>query len=120
MLKQKELGSGKISCSVLEDKAIGNCSNNGMSVLFNTVDLCWGKLQDGEYPANTAVLKVKSCFGKDYYYAEPLYDPDEGCVGWMFGGTYLKTSDSRFPCLYPVPFHDRQETQKLYNELSSD
>ena len=27
----------------------------------------------------------------------------------MAGGCYIKTSDSRFPAIYPVPLHDRIE-----------
>ncbi len=46
----------------------------------------------------------------DYIHAEPIVDRGK----WhMFGGNYLKTSDSRFKNLtgirYPVPVHDRTE-----------
>ena len=46
----------------------------------------------------------------DYIHAEPIVDRGRW---YMFGGNYLKTSDSRFKDLtgirYPVPVHDRTE-----------
>jgi hypothetical protein len=34
----------------------------------------------------------------------------EGETKWvMFGGTFIYTSDSRFPAEYPIPLHDRIE-----------
>lgn len=36
-------------------------------------------------------------------------DPPEGSFNRMFGGNYISTSDSRFPCDYPIPVHDRYE-----------
>lgn len=29
--------------------------------------------------------------------------------GWMFGGNFVYTSDSRFPHEYPIPVYDRRE-----------
>jgi hypothetical protein len=34
--------------------------------------------------------------------------PVEG-TGYMFGGNFVYSSDSRFPNDYPLPVHDRQE-----------
>ena len=39
-------------------------------------------------------------------------------VGPMFGGNFVYTSDSRFPSDYPIPIHDRFETQEQYDQLS--
>ena len=36
----------------------------------------------------------------------------------MFGGNFVYTSDSRFPSDYPIPIHDRFETQEQYDQLS--
>ena len=52
-----------------------------------------------------------------HVYARPLDEPDSGNVGWMFGGNFVYTSDSRFP-EYPVPVHDRQESVETYRQLS--
>ena len=43
-----------------------------------------------------------------HYSVRPLKESEEG--KWlMFGGTYVKTTDSRFPFDYPLPLHDRYE-----------
>lgn len=43
-----------------------------------------------------------------HYSVRPLKESNEG--KWlMFGGTYVSTSDSRFPSDYPLPLHDRFE-----------
>lgn len=59
----------------------------------------------------------------DYIYCEPLQPVPAGSVGYMFGGTYVCTSDSRynetFGFSYPLPLHDRTETQEQYNHLST-
>lgn len=39
--------------------------------------------------------------------ADPL---PAGHVGWMSGGNFIYTSDSRFPSRQPIPVHDRSET----------
>jgi hypothetical protein len=45
----------------------------------------------------------------DYIHAIP-YDQPEGAG--MFGGTFIYSSDSRFPSKYPIPLHDRVEMEK--------
>lgn len=52
--------------------------------------------------------------------AVPVVDPEtvKGLIGPMFGGNYISTSDSRFPCDYPIPVHDRWETPETYRALS--
>jgi hypothetical protein len=45
----------------------------------------------------------------DYIHAIP-YDQPEG--RGMFGGTFIYSSDSRFPSKYPIPLHDRVEMEK--------
>lgn len=60
-------------------------------------------------------------FGEYHPICEPLVKP-EGTVGGMFGGNFVFTSDGRFPSLYgerncahfPIPVHDRFETQEEY------
>ena len=37
------------------------------------------------------------------------YPTDNGDRWLMFGGTFVWTSDSRFPARHPVPLHDRHE-----------
>ena len=57
-----------------------------------------------------SVVKLVYRENLDYIHAEPIVDRGRW---YMFGGNYLKTSDSRFKDLtgirYPVPVHDRTE-----------
>jgi len=64
-------------------------------------------------------IKVKNVFGTDYIYAVPLEKP-EGMTGPMMGGSFIYCCDSRFRELskYPIPLHDRFETQETYDLLS--
>lgn len=43
--------------------------------------------------------------GKTYYYAEPAEDPGPG-KWYACGGSFISTSDSRFPFGFAVPLHD--------------
>lgn len=54
---------------------------------------------------NTPALKIVKRFlsGRDYFHAEPA---EKGF--YAFGGSFVYTSDSRFPFDYPLPLHDRQ------------
>ncbi len=57
----------------------------------------------------------------EYMYAVPRNAGDKSSlVGPMFGGNFVYTSDSRFRkvCAYPIPVHDRWETQATYDALS--
>lgn len=67
------------------------------------------KLRAENYADHTPIVfKKKYVFGEPYIYAEPAQPGN-----YMFGGTYIKTSDSRFReatgISYPIPLHDRQE-----------
>lgn len=72
-----------------------------------------------ESDENHPALKINKrfLFGRDYLSAEPLEDK-AGLIGPMFGGNFIYTSDSRFPSDYPIPVHDRYETQEQYDHLS--
>lgn len=56
------------------------------------------------------VIVKRKLFGgqEPYLTAYPVVngEVDTNC---MFGGTYINTSDSRFPAQYPIPLHDRKE-----------
>jgi hypothetical protein len=58
------------------------------------------------------LIRRKFRFGSDeyeYIHAVPYNQSDsEG----MFGGTFIYSSDSRFPSKYPIPLHDRVEMEK--------
>ena len=85
-----------------------DCTNGGITSCYNHLVLVGAGIPEifeanDEMPA--LILKVR--YGR--LYAEPAEDPEPGRVGWMFGGNFVYSSDSRFPCAYPIPVHDRQE-----------
>jgi len=53
--------------------------------------------------------------------ATPVKEKKKNSVGWMMGGTYLESSDSRFSELFggPMPFHDREESAAEYATYSN-
>lgn len=97
-----------------------DCTNGGISSTHDQFILI-GEEVPGVFEPHekTPALKLvkRIIFGKEYIHAEPLNEP-EG-IGWMFGGNFIYSSDSRFPNKYPIPVHDRQESQELYDALSS-
>lgn len=69
-------------------------------------------------PERPAVQLIKRQIGRQtYLHAQPLEQP-KGMVGPMAGGTFIYSSDSRFPSDYPIALHDRYETQVEYDALS--
>ena len=68
-----------------------------------------------ERPAVRLVRRTLS--GRPYLHVEPVEQP-EGLVGPMAGGTFIYSTDSRFPSPYPISLHDRFETQATYDALT--
>ena len=64
-----------------------------------------------------ALVLIRRDIDGEYLHAEPDFPPDRDKVGWMFGGNFVYTTDSR-ATRYPVPVHDRQETQQQHTALS--
>ncbi len=63
-------------------------------------------------------LERRNIGGREYLSANPKRQEQRGKIGGMFGGNFVHTSDSRFPSDYPIPVHDRFETQQEYDGLS--
>jgi hypothetical protein len=112
-----------ILVSILRDARLGDCTNSGISGKVDRAILTGYGLPELFEPDNkTPELKLvkRQLFGKTYYHCEPVNDPDSNNIGWMMGGNFVYSHDSRFNNLtgYPIPVHDRQETTKRYNQLS--
>ena len=103
-------------------------SNRGLSSRFDEVYVI---CEDGnhvfdsieETPENTVRVVERHLFGRTVYHCEPVHGKRSGCVGWMAGGCYVSSSDSRFSAQHEnfygaLSLHDRQETQELYDMLS--
>ncbi|MEW9080967.1 hypothetical protein [Terrisporobacter glycolicus] len=95
---------------ILEDKSLGNCSNNGISKFYKKVLLVGDGVpkifeESEDYPT---VKLVKRMIGaKMYLHCEPINKPTGR--GWMASGVFVHSCDSRFPNDYPIALHDRQE-----------
>jgi hypothetical protein len=102
-----------------------DCTAGGITSKNNMLYLCTTKEEAEELHANgEAALWLKEnkfSFG-NFLAAYPPYSTNAGSVGWMMGGNFVYTSDSRFKEYFgtsqPIPVHDRQETQEVYNALS--
>ena len=99
--------------NVYKNETSGDCSNNGISSRYSRVLLV---CEDGPIyvdtnnpPKNLVKLVKRTIFGIEYMHLEPC-ERAEG-NGYMFGGCYCSSSDSRFKRIsdYPLPLHDRQE-----------
>lgn len=96
---------------------LGDCSNGGISGKVESVVIvnCNGPFDPSE---SMPAVEIRTGNLPGTVKAIPVEGKDENKIGWMFGGTFIYTSDSRFPYNYPVPLHDRQESQEL-NEILS-
>ena len=79
-----------------------------VKIVSRTLPRLWDFSGDGDYESTV-------------YHIEPYAKPEH--VGWMMGGNYAASSDSRFADMVggiygAIPVHDRQETQELYDRLS--
>ena len=99
--------------------SLGDCSNGGLSSKTNEVYVpCptgFLEIPESDYRLVRLVTRVIG-FGS-FTHAEPVKEVPRGHVGYMMGGTFIYSSDSRFPSKYPIPLHDRTETQEFYDSM---
>ena len=107
-----------------------DCTNGGISAKNNTLYLECSRGFVEREPDDPTTLRLveQTVFGKTYVHAESycgkaaIFSGSDGdelkCVGPMMGGNFIYTCDSRFPSQYPIPLHDRYETQEQYDLLS--
>lgn len=96
-------------------------TNNGVTARFNRFILVDSDVAGVFEPdKKTPALKLvrRTIYGKPYLHAEPLDPVPAGHVGYMFGGNFIYTSDSRFPNRYPIPVHDRMDTEEDFRHMS--
>jgi len=99
-----------------------DCSNGGISSRFEEVQLLIGGSEDvlaqlGPFTEQGTPrvrlikreLRLRDGSDGEYLHAEPNERPAKGRSGYMNGGTFITTSDSRFPHDYPIKLHDRTE-----------
>ena len=90
------------------DNSNGGISSYADNILLASAD---GPLVVEGNEANLCRLEHVTIGGEKHYYVRPVAEPNN--IGWMAGGTYVFSSDSRFPFPYPLPLHDRQETTDM-------
>lgn len=118
-----------ISVQILRSD-LGDCTNKGVTspalskgrivVVFDeAIEHGNYNLEDCKDDPRILCLKVvRRWVGtkNEYLHIEPMFDQGvPGGVGPIMGGNYITTSDSRFRTLarYPLPVHDRFETQGM-------
>jgi len=65
-----------------------------------------------EDPEQVLKVVVRDIYGKEYIHAEPIQPVSPGRKGYMMGGNFVYSCDSRFRQLvnaYPIAVHDRTE-----------
>lgn len=96
----------------------GDCSMNGISSRHDKLILIGEGVEgfievDLDNPQEEVVHLVKrQMHDGEYLHVEPLdgqYSKAENRKWYMSGGNFVYTSDSRFPCNYPLSVHDRHE-----------
>ena len=107
--------------TVYKDADGSDCTANGITSHYSRLVLV-GDGVDGPFDVKEGephLKLVKRNMGsREYLHAVPVNFGGKG-VGPMFGGNFIYTSDSRFPSDYPIPVHDRFESQEAYNFLST-
>ena len=104
---------------------LGDCTNGGISSKHNNVLVLHEKgcinVDLDNAPENLMVIKEECIGGKTYKYLEPFKECPSDRTGYMMGGNFAYSHDSRFSwdiSLYPLPIHDRSETWEEYEDLS--
>lgn len=93
-----------------------DCTNDGISSKYDSLLLMCDEgfidVNESNPPENLVKVKKRFLFGENVYSIVPYNEPT--CAGWMFGGNFAYTSDSRFHRMVEgvygaVAIHDRQE-----------
>ena len=108
------------------------CSNGGVSSRHKSVDLYRDDVLisdiDPDLLDRAVEIVARNIGGSTIFHVEPVQPVNSNSVGWMAGGSYVTTSDSRFSqeaqrvggqrFYGAMAFHDRQETPAQYRSLS--
>ena len=113
--------------SVYKNPLYAGCANGGISETHDEVLLIDPDKDIGPFKQKDDVPTVKIVrrviMGEQYVHAEPINRPDQGNVGWIAGGCFVYTSDSRYGRAvghnYPISLHDRQDTAEMYARLTA-
>ena len=110
---------------VYRNSCLGDSTNNGISSRYDRL-LCicedgFIDVNEKNPPENLVKIVRREMFGGPVYHIEPVIKPTG--AGWMAGGNYAATSDSRFSEMIggmygALAIHDRQESWEMHDYLS--
>lgn len=108
-----------LTLSIYRDADGYDATNGGQSSQVQNITVCdfSGPFEPSESAPEFKLIR-RNIGGREYCHLEPAQPCPQGMIGYMFGGNFAYTSDSRFPFDYPLPIHDRAETSKQYDILS--
>lgn len=111
-----------LTVSVYRDADGTDCSNRGVTSRFKRltlVDPMIDEIFEATPDCPALVLVRRTIGGRPYIHAVPADLVGSGKI-IMFGGNYVASSDSRVSAIspYPIPVHDRVETQEDYDRMS--
>lgn len=89
---------------------LGDCTADGISSKKDSLILVGEgipEIFEGD-ETNTVKLVRRNLYSGEYLHVEPIEQP-AGMNGPQFGGSFVYSSDSRFPSDYPIGIHDRFE-----------
>lgn len=95
--------------------SLGDCSNGGLSSIYDEACI---PCPDGwkEVPEDDPRLVTIREGYRGTYHATPTNGKRKDATGWMFGGCFIYSSDSRFhdkiPFYGALALHDRQEAER--------
>ena len=106
-----------LSVSIYKNPLFKGCANGGLSESHDRAVLVPSpdfpdipEIFEADDKAPAVAMVKRDICGREYLTAYPVdEDGNLDSSGRMDGGTYICTSDSRFPADYPVPLHDRKE-----------
>lgn len=94
---------------VYRSSRLGDCTNGGISAKAGEVVVVGPGVPPIFDPRDRPIVVIDERMG--YRFLRPIDDCPKTHAGWMFGGNFAWTSDSRFRELseQPLPIHDRKE-----------
>jgi hypothetical protein len=101
--------------SIYRNARWGDASNGGVSGKAESALLVGPGIPEifAESEGVPVLKLVRRNIGGEYLHAEPVVGKDATKVGYMFGGNFIYTSDSRFPNRYPIPTRDARDARAV-------
>lgn len=100
-------------CSIYRSATMGDCSNNGLSSLVNSVTLRGTNVPEIIEPnMDRPPVILRTSNGGHVYAVPEAWGVKPGATGPMFGGTFVYVADPKFPTGRPIPLHDRYEVEQ--------